>query len=111
MLIPLVNGYSFIQVIVLWVTLSGVGLADAVWSTAVDQFAKTTIFAPPPPPQARQLAVAMLASNVCEQVVKTLPARGTARYEVRYGSRAGELGHDREQPGPCLQQPHTGRPG
>ena len=99
MLIPLVNGYSFIQVIVLWVTLSGVGLADAVWSTAVDQFAKTTIFAPPPPPQARQLAVAMLASNVCEQVVKTLPARGTARYEVRYVSRAGELGHYQERGG------------
>ncbi|MBK8184191.1 MAG: DotA/TraY family protein [Candidatus Competibacteraceae bacterium] len=48
MLIPLVNGYSFIQVIVLWVTLSGVGLADAVWSTAVQQFTQTTLFAPPP---------------------------------------------------------------
>lgn len=99
MLIPLVNGYSFIQVIVLWVTLSGVGLADAVWSTAVDQFARTTLFAPPPPPQARQLAVAMLASNVCEQVVTALPARGTARYEVRYVRRAGELGHYQERGG------------
>lgn len=78
MLIPLVNGYSFIQVIVLWVTLSGVGLADAVGSTAVDQFARTTLFAPPPPPQARQLAVAMLASNVCEQVVTAL-RRGEPR--------------------------------
>jgi conjugal transfer/type IV secretion protein DotA/TraY len=99
MLIPLVNGYSFIQVIVLWVTLSGVGLADAVWSTAVQQFTQTTLFAPPPPPQARQLAVAMLASNVCEQVVTALPARGTARYEVRYAARSGALGHYEERGG------------
>ena len=99
MLIPLVNGYSFIQVIVLWVTLSGVGLADAVWSTAVQQFTQTTLFAPPPPPQARQLAVAMLASNVCEQVVTALPARGTARYEVRYAARSGGLGHYQERGG------------
>jgi conjugal transfer/type IV secretion protein DotA/TraY len=41
----------------------------------------------------------MLASNVCEQVVTALPARGTARYEVRYVARSGALGHYEERGG------------
>jgi conjugal transfer/type IV secretion protein DotA/TraY len=92
MLIPLVNGYCFIQVIMLWATLTGIGLADAVWSLALDKFSRTAIYAQPPPPQARELAVAMLASTICEIVVEDIPARGAARYDVQLISRNGDLG-------------------
>ena len=92
LLLPLVNGYSLAQIMVLWATLSGAGLADAVWGKAVDQFAKTALYTQPPPPQARALAVAMLASNVCEQIVNDLPARGTSKYGVQFQSTLNSVG-------------------
>ncbi|MEE4376967.1 MAG: DotA/TraY family protein [Candidatus Competibacteraceae bacterium] len=92
MLIPLVNGYCLIQVGVLWVTLSGAGLADAIWDKAVDKFQTVTLYQQPPPPEARQLAIAMLASNLCELVLTDIPARGDAKYVVKYESNPGERG-------------------
>ncbi len=92
LLVPMVNGYSLAQIGVLWVTLSGAGLADAVWSQSVDQFTQTALYTQPPPPQARQLAVAMLASNVCEQIVTDIPARGNAQYVVTFQSIPGQVG-------------------
>ena len=82
LLLPLVNGYSLAQVIVLWVTLSGAGLADAIWEKALTHFTSPSLYTTPPPPQARRLAVAMLASNVCELMVNDIPARGTTKYLV-----------------------------
>lgn len=35
-LVPKYTGYSLVQVLIMWVTVQGVGLADKVWSTAVD---------------------------------------------------------------------------
>ncbi len=92
LLLPLVNGFALAQIIVLWLTLSGVGLANAVWDTAVDQFAKTALYSEPPPAQARQLAVAMLASNVCELIVNDLPARGETKYTVTLQSATNGVG-------------------
>ena len=95
MLIPMVNGFAFIQVIVLWAALSGIGLASHVWELAVDKFAAVSLYQQPPPPQARNLAVSLLASNVCELVIEALPARGDAAYEVKKIQRDGPVGaHD-----------------
>ena len=37
-LLPKFSGYSFVQVIVMWVVVQGVGLADSVWNSAIDYF-------------------------------------------------------------------------
>ena len=37
-LLPKFAGYSFIQLIVMWVVVQGVGLADNVWNSAIDYF-------------------------------------------------------------------------
>ena len=97
MLIPMVNGFAFIQVIVLWATLSGIGLASHVWELTVDKFAAIALYQQPPPPQARNLALSMLASNVCELVIEEIPARGDARYEVKKILRKGPVGGHEER--------------
>jgi len=92
LLLPLANGFALAQVLVLWVTLSGVGLANAVWDTAVDQFAQAALYTEPPPAQARQLAVAMLASNVCERMVNDIPAKGSTPYTVVFEAQTTGTG-------------------
>ena len=92
LLLPLVNGFCLAQVGVLLAALSGTGLADAVWSRAVDQFARIALYTQPPPPRARYLAVAMLASNLCEKIVADIPARGDAKYVVTFQSIPGQVG-------------------
>lgn len=37
-LLPKFSGYSFIQVLVMWVVVQGVGFADSVWNSAIDFF-------------------------------------------------------------------------
>lgn len=39
-LVPQATGYSFLNAVVMWITLQGVGLADLVWSNAVDYLSK-----------------------------------------------------------------------
>jgi conjugal transfer/type IV secretion protein DotA/TraY len=92
LLLPLANGFALVQVIVLWVTLSGVGLANAVWEVAVDRFSKAALYTEPPPAQARQLAIAMLASNVCERMVNDIPAKGPTPYQVVFEAETTETG-------------------
>lgn len=36
LLIPKATGYSLVQVLVMWIVVQGVGLADSVWSTVLD---------------------------------------------------------------------------
>lgn len=38
LLIPKASGYSFIQIIMMWVVVMGIGAADSVWSTALNYF-------------------------------------------------------------------------
>ncbi|MEI2806888.1 MAG: DotA/TraY family protein [Albidovulum sp.] len=92
LLLPLSNGFAMAQVLVMWVTLSGVGLADAVWDVAVDRFSRAALYAEPPPAQARQLAVAMLASNVCEMMVDDIPAMGGTQYRVAFEAETTGVG-------------------
>ena len=92
LLVPMINGMALAQVLVLWITLGGVGLANAVWDQAVDQFSKAALYTEPPPAQARQLAVAMLASNVCELIVNDIPARGPTRYRVTFQAETTSVG-------------------
>ena len=92
MLVPMINGMALAQVLVLWITLGGVGLANGVWDQAVDQFSKAALYTEPPPAQARQLAVAMLASNVCEMIVNDIPARGSTKYRVTFQGETTGVG-------------------
>lgn len=92
LLLPLVNGFALAQIIVLWLTLSGAGLANAVWDKAVEQFSKAALYSEPPPAQARQLAVAMLASNVCELIVNDLPAKGSTKYTITFKAETSGTG-------------------
>lgn len=39
-LVPQATGYSFLNAIVMWITLQGVGLADLVWNSAIDYISK-----------------------------------------------------------------------
>ncbi|MCP5426424.1 MAG: DotA/TraY family protein [Gammaproteobacteria bacterium] len=92
MLLPMVNGYCLAQLGVLWVALGGAGLADAVWEKGIDRFQNMTLYQEPPPPEARQLAVAMLASNLCEMIINDIPALGDSKYQVLYETDPGEVG-------------------
>ncbi|MBN2689318.1 MAG: type IVB secretion system protein DotA [Gammaproteobacteria bacterium] len=40
MLVPKFNGYSFVQVIVMWVVIQGIGLADHTWKAAINYLQK-----------------------------------------------------------------------
>ena len=40
LLLPKTTGYSFIQVMIMWVVVQGVGMADSIWDAALNYFAK-----------------------------------------------------------------------
>lgn len=62
-----INGYCAMQMIVMWLIMQGIGLADTVWSAAVNGNAimNGTITAFSAPPAISELAVTMLNASVC----------------------------------------------
>lgn len=64
-LLPLSSGFSLIQMGVLWLALQGVGIADAMWTTALERFAETGTLVQPSIPSARPLAASILRAEVC----------------------------------------------
>lgn len=65
LLLPLGSGYCLIQIAVLWVALQGVGLADRIWSAAIQQISQDNMISNPIIPDARPLAANILRYEVC----------------------------------------------
>lgn len=65
LVLPLASGYSTLQIGVLWLALQGVGIADAIWSAAINQVSKDNMIANPIIPDARPLAANILRFEVC----------------------------------------------
>lgn len=64
-LLPLSSGFSLIQMGVLWLALQGVGIADAMWTAALERFAETGTLVQPSIPSARPLAASILRAEIC----------------------------------------------
>lgn len=62
-----IDGYCAMQMLVMWLVMQGIGLADTVWSAAVNGNAimNGTITAFSAPPAISELAVTMLNASIC----------------------------------------------
>lgn len=65
LILPLASGYSTLQIGVMWLALQGVGIADAIWSAAINQVANDNMISVPIIPDARPLAANILRYEVC----------------------------------------------
>ena len=65
LLLPLGSGYCLIQIGVMWLALQGVGLADRIWSAAIQQISQDNMISNPIIPDARPLAANILRFEVC----------------------------------------------
>ena len=65
MLLPVLGGYSVIQGVVIWGSLEGAAVADAASNVMIQQFVARPQVTAPMPPQGRQIAAALLASQAC----------------------------------------------
>lgn len=65
LILPLASGYSTLQVGVLWIALQGVGIADTIWTAAIQQISQDSMVANPIIPDARPLAANILRFEVC----------------------------------------------
>lgn len=67
-MLPVLNGYSVIQAVILWLAAQGMGAANAVWTAFTQQpVAAATFIAPDTALAAEALAEKMLLANVCVQ--------------------------------------------
>lgn len=65
LLLPLSGGFSLLQKIVLWLALSGVGVADHMWDAFIGHVQMGGSMAPVSVPDARPLAASILRSEAC----------------------------------------------
>lgn len=65
LLLPLASGFSLIQMVILWLAMQGVGVADAAWTAAMSQFAMNGTLGRVSVPDARPLAANILRAEVC----------------------------------------------
>lgn len=99
LVLPLASGYSTLQIGVLWVALQGVGIADAMWTAAINQIAKDNMVANPIIPDARPLAANILRFEVCAAAMNKQYAdsnrstRIVATPGTRTMSNTGDLGN------------------
>lgn len=72
LLVPFTGGYSGAQLIALWATMMGIGIANLGMSTATSVLANGgTLVSTPPPPQVVSLAKALFEANLCAQAANT----------------------------------------
>lgn len=64
-LLPGGSGYSLIQIVILWLSLQGVGIGDAIWKAAIDQMNQDNMISRPMIPDSRPLAANILKFQVC----------------------------------------------
>lgn len=74
LLLPLGSGYCLIQIGVLWIALQGVGLADRIWSAAIQQISQDNMISNPIIPDARPLAANILRFEVCAAAMNKMYA-------------------------------------
>ncbi|WP_439670865.1 Conjugal transfer protein TraY [Cupriavidus necator] len=65
LLLPLGSGYSLIQIGILWLALQGVGVADAIWKSGIEQINRDNMISRPMIPDVRPLAASILKFEVC----------------------------------------------
>nr|WP_294866818.1 DotA/TraY family protein [uncultured Pseudogulbenkiania sp.] len=66
LILPLANGYCGIQVLVMWLVMQGIGLADNLWSTFVSpENLGGVVSAAPVSPSAKELAFNLMMAQVC----------------------------------------------
>lgn len=99
LILPLASGYSALQIGVLWLALQGVGIADAIWSAAINQVAKDNMVANPIIPDARPLAANILRYEVCAAAMNKQYADSNRSTRIqaiavpRTMSNTGDLGN------------------
>lgn len=99
LILPLASGYSALQIGVLWLALQGVGIADAIWSAAINQVAKDYMVANPIIPDARPLAANILRYEVCAAAMNKQYADSNRSTRIqamavpRTMSNTGDLGN------------------
>lgn len=83
LILPLASGYSTLQVGVLWLTLQGVGIADAIWNAALTQVGRDGMIARPILPDARPLAANILRFQVCAEAMNKQYRESGRSTEIR----------------------------
>jgi conjugal transfer/type IV secretion protein DotA/TraY len=70
-MVPLASGYTLIQALVLYIAMGGVGLANAIWSRAVQSVAIDNVpMVYVPPPQLDAALVGIMKMALCMELVK-----------------------------------------
>ncbi|SCU98891.1 conserved membrane hypothetical protein [Cupriavidus necator] len=64
-LLPLANGFSLIQIFVLWIALQGAGAADSIWGAMMEKLTQDNMIGRPAVPDSRPLASNILRFEVC----------------------------------------------
>ena len=98
-LLPVASGYSLVQVAILWLALQAVGIANTIVSAAADEITETNMVSFPNIPNARPLALQVLAAETCAAAMNAhwQETGRKARIELRETTRdirsasAGEL--------------------
>ncbi|PPT73847.1 conjugal transfer protein TraY [Xanthomonas arboricola pv. populi] len=65
LLLPLAGGFSLIQIVILWLTLQGVGIGDKAWTAMLGHIDQSGMINHPAIPNARPLVANILRSEVC----------------------------------------------
>lgn len=84
LVVPISGGYCVAQLLVGWLCMQGVGLADTLWSSfAGSAFTSTGGLAPrAAPPNVNELAQSMLMNQVCLEAGKAIAASGSSATSV-----------------------------
>lgn len=86
LMLPLTaSGYSFVQALVLWIALQGVGFADSIWATVVDTLVKRSTVAQiwgiiP----AQSITRNMMSSAMCASAVTNFTELGIAPLKISF---------------------------
>jgi len=64
-LLPMSNGFCLVQILLLYVAILGVGIADRMWTAMVQHMDNAAMVGRPSIPDARPLAASILRSEVC----------------------------------------------
>lgn len=95
--VPASGGYCIAQMLVAWVALQGVGMADAIWGGYVESFATVQGLAPQTfSPSVDKLASQILRANVCMAALNHLKSQsgGGSLFPSDYSATATENGMD-----------------